>query len=116
MNKYIFAQLLIFALGVGWSVIFFLGKYTLRTIHKKMDTGFDRINAIHEALKDSAQKRDRRIVRAIKSLSVSLSRQNHSCRKAFVTRQEFGAFAANINHKIDSIRELLIKVEEPSRK
>ncbi len=91
MNEYFTARLIVLVLGIAWSVIFYLGKRTLNSIESKIDASFKKIEGVNRLLNRSMERR-RRI-----------------CRKAFISRQEFGAFTANINHKIDSIYEIVNK-------
>ncbi len=41
----------------------------------------------------------------------ALAARRDGCQRQYVSRQEFGAFTATINHKIDSIYEFLKKDE-----
>ena len=54
------------------------------------------------------QKNSAKQMRLMKTITIrTLSENNKRLQKMFVTRQEFGSFIANINHKIDSIYETL---------
>lgn len=91
MNEYFTARLVVLILGIAWSVIFYLGKRTLNSIESKIDASFKKIDNTNRLLNRTMERRGR------------------ICRKVFVSRQEFGAFTATINHKIDSIYEIVNK-------
>lgn len=91
MSEYVAARLLVLVLGIAWSVIFYLGRRTLNSIESKIDASFKKIDGVNRLL------------------SRTMERRGRACRKLFVSRQEFGAFTATINHKIDSIYEIVNK-------
>lgn len=91
MSEYFTARLIVLVLGIAWSVIFYLGKRTLSSIESKIDASFKKIDSTNRLL------------------SRAMERRGRACRKLFVSRQEFGAFTATMNHKIDSIYEIVNK-------
>ena len=94
MSEENFGRLVILLVGIAWSVIFYLGKRTLAAIDKKIAASFERIDRAHSSLKESMRHGEKRI-----------RHNNKAMQKIFLTRQEFGAYTANINHKIESIYE-----------
>ncbi|GMT42515.1 MAG: hypothetical protein IEMM0002_0926 [bacterium] len=113
---------MVLILGIAWSVIFYLGKRTLNSIEAKIDENFQRIDDTNRLLNKMMERREKRIrselaswtakfakqFRLLKADSgISISAQKRVCQRLFVSRQEFGAFTANINHKIDSIYEIV---------
>ncbi len=132
MEKVI-AQFVVFVLGVGWSVIFFLAKRTLHSIDGKMESGFSRMDKTGSDLKRMVKRNEAEMKIALRSIVTGIEGQikaldkkiedqnrfnkneikNHlraqktAYANLFVTRQEFGAFTATINHKIDSIYQAL---------
>ncbi|MFQ5432930.1 MAG: hypothetical protein ACE5EN_10540 [Nitrospinota bacterium] len=115
-------RLTVFLLGIAWSVVFYFGKRTLSAMDKKMDASFERIEQTNRALRSSLERGEKRLRRearvwqknAAKQFSRmktvtgrTISDNNKTLHKMFVTRQEFGSLIANINHKIDSIYETL---------
>ena len=98
MSEENFGRLVILLIGIAWSVIFYLGKRTLTAIDKKIETSFQRIDRAHSSLKETMQRGERRMRHNSKAMQ-----------KLFLTRQEFGAYTANINHKIESIYETVNK-------
>ena len=137
MNTTAAVQLLVFALGTGWTVIFYLLKRTLRSIDRKIDESLHRTEQNGKELRDALTGKEEKLNRSIRLLATASARQmrgvraeldrrnsllrdgvaaamnsrHRVCRDAYVSRQEFGAFTATINHKIDSIYEIL-KQEE----
>ena len=93
MNAALETQLLVIAIGAGWTVIFYFVKRTLASIDRKLEENRERNDLLHA-----------KVARA-------LAVRRDDCRRQYVSRQEFGAFAATINHKIDSIYEFLKKDE-----
>lgn len=124
-------QLLIFVLSVGWSLILYFGQRIFRTMDRKLDASFERIEKTNHDFRKMVEKHESKMERAVKTLAGKVGRhlrrlhakiesqgqlhqneferQNKAYNRLFVTRQEFGAFTAAINHKIDSIYELLSK-------
>jgi hypothetical protein len=129
MYERLIDQVLILILTIGWSLAFYLAKRTIDSIDKKLDASFLRIDRAGEDMKKMLEKRDTRFEKEITGLRVSTSdelkalsrkmeeKSRHDVEevdrrleglasvysKIYVSRQEFGAFTANINHKIDSI-------------
>ena len=98
MSEENFGRLVVLLVGIAWSVIFYLGKRTLGAIDKKIDASFERIDHAQRSLKESMRRGEKR------------GRHNYKAmQKLFLTRQEFGAYTANINHKIESIYETVNK-------
>lgn len=141
MNGLLASQVLVAALGAGWTVIFYFVKRTLRSIDTRLEENSRSAEVLAGNLKAAAEGRDERLRGALGRLARAASRnfallkndiarngealrkeaaravsaQCGDCRKQYVTRQEFGAFTANMNHKIDSIYEFL-KQEERTQK
>lgn len=105
-------KLLLFILGVGWTAIFYLGKRTLASIDKKIDGNIAAIERSQQVLRSAIKKQNR--LNATKS-EKRIAEREKACRRFFVSRQEFGAFTATINHKIDSIYEILKKEGTPAK-
>jgi len=129
MNERLIDQLLILILAIGWSLAFYLAKRALSSIDKKLDASFLRIDRASEEVQRKFEKREARFEKALSGLSASTSDELKSLNrkvdekskddfeevnrrleglasvysKIYVSRQEFGAFTANINYKIDSI-------------
>ncbi len=123
-------RLIVLLLGIAWSAIFYLGKRTLSSMDKKIDANFERIDRSQRALRSSLERGEKRTrfeargwqknsakqFRQMKTFTDrTLSENNKTLQKMFVTRQEFGSFIANINHKIDSIYETLNAPATPQR-
>ncbi len=122
-------QLIIFGLGIGWSVVFYLGKRTITVIDRKMDENLKQVEKTSSGIAELVRRQRAEINTALKNLAVSMARQvraldkkitrqaeaqkkgmekqSETCASLYLTRQEFGAFTASINHKIDSIYEYL---------
>lgn len=129
MYERLIDQLLILILTVGWSLAFYLAKRALGSIDKKLDASFLRIDRTGEEMKKRLEKREAKFEKELSSLSSVTSdelkalnrkvdeKSRHDVdevnrrleglasvySKIYVSRQEFGAFTANINYKIDSI-------------
>ena len=127
------AQLIVLGLSVLWSLLFYMGKRLFASMDKKMDASFSRMDEIGRELKEQFEKSDIRLEKdferlelgtesQVKGLAEKMETQSKAQRsdikkrlesatraysRLFVSRQEFGAFTANINHKIDSIYETL---------
>lgn len=141
MNNLLAAQILVAALGAGWTVILFFLKRTLRGIDARLEANARAAEELARGLRSSAALRDERVARALRGLAAASGR-NYSLLKAemerggaslrketeravaaqcgecggrYVSRREFGAFTANMNHKIDSMYEIL-KQEERTQK
>ncbi len=141
MNITAAAQLLVFVLGAGWTVVFYLLKRTLASIDKKIDESLQRSEQngkeLHAALasKEERLNRNMRILatagaKQMQRLRGDMDRRNSAlkdgvreamavrrkaCGVAYVSRQEFGAFTAEMNHKIDSIYEILKQGERTQK-
>ena len=122
-------QLIILGLGIGWSIVFYLGKRTLTVIDRKMEENLAKVEKtaagtanlvrgqraeINTAIKTLAgsmarqvRSLDKKIVRREEAQKQRMEKQGRTCAGLYLTRQEFGAFTASINHKIDSIYEYL---------
>jgi len=122
-------QLIILGLGIGWSIVFYLGKRTLTVIDRKMEENLAKVEKTAAGTANLVRGQRAEINTALKTLAVSMARQVRSldkkiisreeaqkkrmekqgraCAGLYLTRQEFGAFTASINHKIDSIYEYL---------
>jgi len=111
MSDRFIEQFLILAGGIGWSLLFFLGKKMLNSIEEKIETSLKEIASAQESIRDMPRNYEIKIEKSAKIISKSLAKridkQCDTCNRMFVTRQEFGAFTATINHKIDSIYQLL---------
>ena len=133
MFESLLAQLLGLFISIGWSLLLFLGKRTLTAMDRKMDANFEELQAKVKELQKQIAHKDARRGREIRNLSIRARREfikvirniksqsdmnmgemekrieklSRSHAQSFASRQEFGAFAANINHKIDSIYERL---------
>jgi Skp family chaperone for outer membrane proteins len=129
MYERLIDQFLFLVLAVGWSLAFYLAKRALGSIDKKLDASFLRIDRTGKEMEKKLEKRDARFEKELRSLSAITSdelkvlnrkveeKSRHDGEavnrwleglasvysKIYVSRQEFGAFTANINHKIDSI-------------
>ncbi len=137
MNATLETQLLVFAVGAGWTVIFYFLKRTLASIDRKLEENRQQAISAADQLRQWDAARAEKINRQIRAMAVSATRQlglirhglekqagqRHAemeraqtarcggCQRQYVSRQEFGAFTATINHKIDSIYEFLKKDE-----
>lgn len=98
MSEENFGRLVVLLIGIAWSVVFYLGKRTLTAIDKKIEASFERIDRAHSSLKESMRRGEKRMRHSGKAMQ-----------KLFLTRQEFGAYIANINHKINSIYKTVNK-------
>jgi len=133
MDKNLFMQFLILIISIGWSLLLFLGKRTLRSMDKKMEASFERIDKTGKDLQKVIAKRDAIRGREMRTFSLRAKRDLQMLQKkfeiqsdkekdemekrieqlsraytqTFISRQEFGAFTANMGHKIDSIYERL---------
>ena len=119
-------RMTVLLLGTAWSIIFYFGKRTLDAMDKKMDANFERIEQRQSVLRSSLERSEKRrryemrmwqknAEKRFRLMKIdadrTLSENNKTLQKIFVTRQEFGAFISNINHKIDSIYETLSDVK-----
>ena len=119
-------RMTVLLLGTAWSIIFYFGKRTLDAMDKKMDANFERIEQRQSVLRSSLERSEKRrryemrmwqknTEKRFRLMKIdadrTLSENNKTLQKIFVTRQEFGAFISNINHKIDSIYETLSDVK-----
>lgn len=93
MNAALGTQLLVIAIGAGWTVIFYFVKRTLASIDRKLEENRGQNDSLHV------------------KVGRALAARGGVCQRQYVSRQEFGAFTATINHKIDSIYEFLKKDE-----
>jgi len=122
-------QLIILGLGIGWSIVFYLGKRTLTVIDRKMEENLEKVEKAAAGIADLVRKQRAEISATLKNLAGSMAKQvreldkkidrreeaqkkrmekqSRTCAGLYLTRQEFGAFTASINHKIDSIYEYL---------
>jgi len=120
-------QLIIFGLGIGWSIVFYLGKRTLTIIDRKMEENLKKVEKTSSGIAELVGRQRAEINAALKNLTASMARQVRAldkkitrqeeaqkkgmekqcetCAGLYLTRQEFGAFTASTNHKIDSIYE-----------
>jgi methyl-accepting chemotaxis protein len=113
-------RFIVLLLGIAWSVIFYFGRRTLSAMDKKIDANFERMDNAYRSLNSSLERSDKRMrhegrlwrksmakqLRMMKAVTDrTIAGNNKTLQKLFVTRQEFGAYIANINHKIDSIYE-----------
>ena len=120
MNEETAGKLVLMIIGIAWSVIFYFAKRTLKGIDEKMERNMALLNTDYRELRRSMERRERLIARNLRAHYARLSKKaektvssnNRSLHRLFVSRQEFGAFVANMNHKIDSIYES-IKTEKP---
>lgn len=93
MNATLETQLLVVGIGAGWTVIFYFVKRTLASIDRKLEENRAQSDLLHA------------------KVGRALAARHGGCQRQYVSRQEFGAFTATINHKMDSIYECLKKDE-----
>ncbi len=111
MTATLAAELAAALAGALWTVIFWFVKRTLDAIEKKLEENRKQSESAARQLERLGRELEARHGGLQADLLRTLAARRAACQRHYVSRQEFGAFTATINHKIDCIYELL-KTEE----